>query len=365
MLKLKTLLLLTIYLLASPVLNAQLDWETKKELREKITFLTTKYAALHDKNLVLEDSIDLFSLNLSVSENKNKTNDVEITRLNNLYLLTQNKITELKNENLKEITNLKEENLYAISKLKLTLQTLKDSISKSQSSSNGVASNDFLNKYYFKQIPLDNVSFSLVLSKLVYGVTKINSNEDYYNNEEELSKGKGEVRDIPEILDVNAFEYGDMFNGSWNKKDLVYFNSLLPKLEITKNKLLTFKYNNRTEESFLLNVKHPGAADNNNQREILQIELANEEVKEDGSNNTAKDIVWRFFVVENECYLALSPGQLNRLGLHCFGTENDYNNSRDFNGNGISLKRKKDPFMVLTEGVLLNEIIFLFKFKYL
>jgi len=101
MLKLKTLLLVTIYLLTSPVLNAQLYWENKKELREKITFLTAKNESL--KNEI---------------EQKNTTNKIEITKLNNLYL-----------ENKNEIAKSKAENLYAISKLNLTLQKLKDSIS--------------------------------------------------------------------------------------------------------------------------------------------------------------------------------------------------------------------------------------------
>ena len=92
---------MTIYLLTSPFLNAQLYWENKKELREKITFLTAKNESL--KNEI---------------EQKNTTNKIEITKLNNLYL-----------ENKNEIAKLKAENLYANSKLNLTLQKLKDSIS--------------------------------------------------------------------------------------------------------------------------------------------------------------------------------------------------------------------------------------------
>ena len=64
------------------------------------------------------------------------------------------------------------------------------------------------------------------------------------------------------------------------------------------------------------NVKQIESEDNNNQRKILQIELANEEVKADGSNNTAKDIVWRFFAIENECYVAITGSVGNLPKVH-------------------------------------------------
>ena len=121
--------------------------------------------------------------------------------------------------------------------------------------------------------------------------------------------------------------------------------------------------------------------DNNNQRKILQIELANEEVKADGSNNTAKDIVWRFFAIENECYLALSLGQLNRLnlklisvneGLEVYGQANESNlfqtrfdsyNKNKTTGEGIYLSRNKDLFMASSKYIDPKDIIYIFKLK--
>jgi hypothetical protein len=121
--------------------------------------------------------------------------------------------------------------------------------------------------------------------------------------------------------------------------------------------------------------------DNNNQRKILQIELANEEVKADGTNNTAKDIVWRFFAIENECYLALTLGQLNRLNLKLSAVDNgieaysqnrqEIEFTRDFRsyykttttGEGIYLSRNKDLFMDTSNFINPNEIIYLFKLK--
>ena len=87
------------------------------------------------------------------------------------------------------------------------------------------------------------------------------------------------------------------------------------------------EYNDDTEESFLFNVKESNP---NNQRKTLQIDLANEGVE----NNTSNDIVWRIFAIENECYLALTYHQLNRLkldlypGIQYVGLGEEYNKIR-------------------------------------
>jgi hypothetical protein len=241
------------------------------------------------------------------------------------------------------------------------------------SSALSAQNNDFLNKYYFDQIPLPNNTFSLVLSKLVYGDKRSDSdgNERYYS--EDVYASQGAVTRLPEILDSNAFTY-------WGVKPYVkityetdlkttvfpnnsdYFNSKLPKIEVLKNKLFTIKYNDRSEESFLFNVKKIESKDNNNQRKILQIELANEEVKADGTNNTTKDIVWRFFAIENECYLALTCGQLSRLNLNLSYLPNDYEEVTT-TGEEIFLSRNKDLYMESSSFINPEQIIYLFKLK--
>jgi hypothetical protein len=167
-------------------------------------------------------------------------------------------------------------------------------------------------------------------------------------------------------------------------------NSKFPKIEVLKNKLFTLKYPNGTEESFLFNVKDYNSDGSNNQRKVLQIELANEEVKDDGSNNTARDIVWRIFAIGNECYIALSASQTNRLGVQIldatkgveffdsrdnrnnrvfsnnFGSSNNYyrrDESIVSTGNGIYVGRNKDSFM--EKGLYINpeNLIFLFKLR--
>ena len=374
---------MTIHLLFNSVLSAQnFEKMNKSELRDHIVILTTKIDSLKNENINLQESVSNLYTNSSLLEQKNKTNEDEISRINELIL---------KNKN--ESNQLISENKIVISKLNEIIISLKDSISSVQSSSNIVStsttfnSNDFLNKYYFDQIPLPNNSFSLVLSKLVYW-DKSSDNNYSYNDD----NYQGAVERIPEILESNAFTYwgvkpdvkitdGTNFNDYVFSANSDYFNSKLPKIEILKNKLFTIKYNDGSEESFLFNVKQMESKDNNNQRKILQIGLANEEVKSDGSNNKEKDIVWRFFAIENECYLALTLGQLNRLNLKLFSVDkglisySEYYQNQRFQttfesyykstttGEGIYLSRNKDLFMDSSKYINPNEIIYLFKLK--
>ena len=382
--KQKIIILLTIYLLFNSALSAQnIEKMNKSELGEHIVNLTTKIDSLKNENINLQESISNLSTNSSLLEQKNKTNEVEISRINELIL---------KNEN--ERKRIISENKIAISKLNEIIITLKDSISSVQSSSNVVStsttfnSNDFLNKYYFDQIPLPNNSFSLVLSKLVYENERSDNNYHRYDNDDNY---QGAVERLPEILEANAFTYwgvkpnvmitsGTNINNYVISKNSDYFNSKLPKIEVLKNKLFTIKYNDGSEESFLFNVKQTKSEDNNNQRKILQIELANEEVTADGSNNKAKDIVWRFFAIENECYLALTLGQLNRLNLKLISIDKgleSYSENREVieftkyfrnynettTGEGIYLSRNKDLFMESSNYINPQEIIYLFKLK--
>ena len=164
------------------------------------------------------------------------------------------------------------------------------------------------------------------------------------------------------------------FSDLLNLENKDYFDSKLPQIEILKNKLFTIIYHDDTAESFLFNVKESNP---NNQRNTLQIDLANEGVE----NNTANDIVWRIFAIENECYLALTYRQLNRLKLY-WGIQaqsyNKYNNDMYFTegtesyyynreyettGNGILISRNKDSYMNTSKYINPENLIFLLKLK--
>lgn len=112
----------------------------------------------------------------------------------------------------------------------------------------------------------------------------------------------------------------------------------------------------------------------------MQLELANEAVKNDGSDNTAMDMVWRIYVLGKDCYIALSARQLRRLNLALMDsrdgvqirtsdgdkmstTVSDYYSDGRHNttGRGIYVGRKKDDFMENAYYFDPDGIIYLFK----
>lgn len=265
-------------------------------------------------------------------------------------------------------------------------------------------SSDFLNTYFENQTPLNNNTFSLSLASVVIG-NKLMSGEGE-NNEYFTSTNKnGYIINIPELLDANSLDFSGIqqnvvlnksskFNELILDKNLDWFNSNLPKIEILKNKLVTFNYNDGQNESFLFNVKKLNVGDDkNNHRNALQLEFVTEEMKSDNDENDSKsgNIVWRIFAIGNECYLALSGNQLNRIHLDLFspvgkrngedqsdrvGVQvkrassvemitqeelNDYDNVYKTTGKGIYLARNKDKFMDGTYYLNPSELIFLFK----
>jgi len=416
-------LFIIICLLSNSAFKAQdINKMNKSNLKEHILGLSTQIDSLKDVNYMLGESKDSLLLNVSLLASANNMNEIEISRLSNLVVINNQEIERLQSECDIEMANLNEtilgyqssfvssqdsilnfqDSIVQLQNAILDCQNsmvqlqesvlnsedliiqLQDSLSNFQSTTN--TSNDFLNNYFFDQIPLPNNSFQLVLSKIVFGDRQINNRDDYYDED----KNKGSVLQLPEILDGNAFAYwsakpnvkvtsSSTFSDLLDLENKDYFDSQLPKIEILKNKLFTIIYNDDTEESFLFNVKESNP---NNQRNTLKIDLANEEVE----NNTANDIVWRIFAIENECYLALTYGQLNRLKLDVFtdipyGRVGDNNNSEyyfprenyylgrdDYNCetnefNGIFISRHKDAYMNTSESINPGNLIFLLKLK--
>lgn len=385
----KLYVLLILVILNSPRSAAQeIEKMNKSELRDFISLLNVKIDSLKSENIKYEEYFKKLSANLSQLELKSsqletkiKVNETEILRLSKLLSDSESEKKRIIAQNQIEVIRLNKK-----------ISTLQDSILGIQTFPNSevdvsLNTNDFLNEYYFNQIPLPNNSYSLVLSKLVYG-SKLNYERYNYNNDE----NKGAVIRLPEILNANTFTYWSVkpnsmispfdFNKLVVPRNSDFFNSKLPKIEILKNKLFTLKYNDGKEESFLFNVKKYISEHGDNQRKVLQIELANEQVKDDGENDTSRDIVWRFFALDNECYLALSSEQLNRLNMQLnsvnegvevfndtskressFASSAYYNDSRITTGNGIYLSRNKDIFMDASRYVDPSEVIFLFKLK--
>jgi hypothetical protein len=395
----------------------------KSELRESIgvlesrlSLLNVEMGALLDKVVSLnmkrdsligllekcdisrkEHKVELASIQAKLSESKK-----ELANVNTLYSQKQADYRNLEHKNDELISHLNQIILAQSDSIKeLLAQSDSIDVIMAQSTPNEIKvesvvdkveqrtvtdKNDFLNKYFFFQEPLNNVSFELNLSKIIYGQVVFNDRNGYYNDDE----NKSSITSLPEILEPSGFSvwsvkpqmnirYNSNIKDYLSKQNLSYFNALLPRVEVLKNKLFTIKYVDGSEESFLYNAKFISAS--NNYRRVLQMELANEEVKEDGSNNTTKDIVWPIYAIGDECYLALSSSQLRRLNINIYGpsdglddgdnylnkdfTSNySYGNSSYYtSGKGIYLGREKDSFM-LSEGIAeISQMVFLFKLK--
>jgi hypothetical protein len=220
-----------------------------------------------------------------------------------------------------ELERVQNEKNAVITTLNKDVLLLKDSISTLQQSFVSAASgtpndpNDFLNSYFFKPFPLENNSFSLVLSKVIFGTS--NSNNDYNSYE-------NEIRSLPEIIPAEAMTYwgvkpkvkimdGTKFNDFVMAQSEAYFNARLPKIQIYKNKLLTVVNKDGEEESFLFTANTLSEEETNNQRSAFQFNLVSEEANSDEDYDKPKNLTWRFFAIQNEVYLALNYAQLSRI----------------------------------------------------
>ena len=413
------LITIIICFLSISVLNAQdINKMSKSDLRENVLFqyeisrgLSTQIDSLKNVIFTLEESKDSLLLNVSFLESANDMNEIELAKLNNVALKNKQEIARLQSDHVIQIASLNEtifdnqasladlqDSILRLQKVPLESQVSfldrQDSISRLQedlpqnsmtsNQSSTTTSDDFLNKYYFDQIPLSNNSFQLVLSKIILGGKCIH-------------RGDG-VGSIPETLDCNAFSfwgiapdvalpYGTKIDDVLIRKDKSYFDSNLPQIEILKNKLFTIRYNDNTEESFLFNVKESVP---NNGRKGLQINLANEGFE----SNTANDIIWQVVAINNECYLAITTGQLERLKIYisaervpaiCTGCPDGFGYDGDgygyggvfirapvganqyeswrTTGKGMLLMRKKDSYLNRSEPIQRGDLTFLLKMK--
>ena len=371
--------LVSIFLLTQLTAGAQdLEKMNKNELRDFSLLLQGKIDSLNTQINSLQETGKLLSASLDSSEEKNASNISEIQKLNNLIVKTQKELERVQTEKEAVITTLNKDVLL-----------LKDSISTLQQAFLSAASgtpndpSDFLNSYFKKPFPLENNSFSLVLSKVVFG-TSNSSDSDYYNQE-------NQVKSLPEILPAEAFTYwgvkpkvkiinGTEFNDFVVAQPLAYYNARLPKIQIYKNKLLTVVNQDSSEESFLFTVNGLDSENQNNQRGIIQFNLVSEESSTDEEYDRPKNMTWRFFAIENEVYLALNYTQLSRINSELqevgkieayseyydrvlMASEFDSNYRQTTTGKGVYLSRKQDNFMQESLYIDPSDLIFLFKLK--
>ncbi len=354
------------------VFAQNLDKMNKNELRDYSNILLVKIDSLNTKITSLEESEKQLQKSLKSSEEKNSVSSTEIQNLNKLLIQTKKELESAILEKEKENNNLNIE----LTSLKNSYSNLEQSL-LTNSSIQISDSDDFLNNYYFKSFPLDNNSFSLTLSKVILGSNNSNT--------------------LPEILPADAFTYwgvkpnlkitdGSKFNDFLFPQSVEYYNSRLPKIEFLKNKLMTIINNNGMEESFIFTITPMDKSKTNNGRLTFQFNLVSESKTNDDDYNygdRAKNLIWEFYAIDNEVYLALNFKQLNRINSELKGVEfgiEAYSESSQkmvmakylesryrqiTSGNGVYLSRKTDAFMPVSNYINPYEAepIFLFKLK--
>ena len=405
-------------LIFSMNLNGQ-DFEqmNKKELRTAIDQFQFNIDSLQKQIVVLVDSKENLRRQLETLKSGAELNNQRLSETKDQLTATEKKIEILKiriEQQQQQISKLQEEKrnvtdsisklnetITSLSKLNTILSSSKNNNENNPGPTNNINSdiiinksnpNDFLNKYFFDLSPLMNNRFSFNLSKIIIGdVNYKNRNNNYYDNDEEE---KGGVLSLPEILNAGDFsfwtsnvsEYTDPDNSRDGLKaasvlevrERNFLNKKMPTFEILKNKLFTMQFINKgTEESFLFNVSKTGS---NNMRDKAIINLANEEVKADGENSKAKDIVWEIINIGEESYIALTDDQIIRLNVELsnWGDNGNYDKKRSYertnkyinnryvsyyeiNTDKIYLSRNKDKFM--SDGYFINPNTCIFLFK--
>lgn len=378
----KPFIILFLALISFPMLQAaaqDLEKMNKNELRDYSLMLLGKIDSLQTEIASLQAQREQLNQALADAEQKNKLNLSEIQKLTNLAAKTQKELERVQAEKDAVILSLKKDVLL----LQDSLATLQTTL---LTAAEGTPSdpNDFLNAYFRQPFPLENNSFSLVLSKVIFGASDTNES-NYYEAEEE-------VMSLPEILPAESFTYwgikpkvkimdGTKFNDFVLVQTLAYYNARLPKIQIYKNKLLTIVNKSGNEESFLITINPIEGDKANNQRSALQFNLVSEESNANQDYERSKNLTWRFFAIDNEVYLALSYDQLKRIntelkdvdeGIEAFSeyydrlvmaTSFDSDYRQTTTGNGVYLSRKKDPFMKEALYVEPDQLIYLFKWK--
>jgi hypothetical protein len=361
--------------------NNNLIYELKNKIElaeQQKNSLETK---LQDSNKKLQES--------NTSNNELDTKLMETERKLSDFKKMYNKANE-ENQNLNNVLKKAQDRIAELNdsvSMLISNSGFKDTVQINQT--NG---NDFLNAYFVKPSPLNDNKFKLKLKQVLIG----NGGELYntYRNLEGFyidTKNDGYNQDLtfkqflPEFLDVKDMLFfgvksGYKFSNTSKASEALYaldinkIISLLPEIEILKNKLVTFKYPDGIVENFLFSIKEDY---DNNFRKTLQINLASEEVTSDGSKNNQNDITWKLFMIENECYLMMTPRQLSRIkfsvdnldeGVEVVYDERNRNfirkqfyGSEVATGKGYYFARKKDIHMREFNYMDPRDLVFLFK----
>ena len=296
-------------------LQTQLKQSQLKErsLEEEIKQLNDTLSKYANDKYLLENGI-LYLENLN-SENEKKKNTYA-ERLNKIqeesasYAVQLNKIQEESASYAVQLYTIQEE-------LKSKKDSIKQLILEQNSITSGnpaseinkpkskLNSADFLNNYVLNRQPLNNNTFSFQLAKIITYRGSNHSNEWYAPSIVDIDNFY--LRYIPKGKNVT---YENLEQTLVSQKPLSFLNRSMPQIEVLKNKLVTIKYQDGSEESLLYNLK----SETNTLNEEIRITLASEKVGDSyGNSNSEYDITWKICQINGEHYISLSYKELQRL----------------------------------------------------
>lgn len=258
---------------------------------------------LNDTLLKFENDKNLLENGISYLKNLNSENE----KKKNTYAVQLNKIQEESASYAAQLYTIQEELKSKKDSIKylllelnsITSDNLDSEINNPKSKLNP---NDFLNNYVVNRKPLNNNTFSFQLVKvLTYRGEVYNRN---YSAPSIIDADNFYFQYIPEGKNINKVTEQALIS----QKPISFFGSLMPQVEVLKNKLVTIKYNDGSEESLLYNFK----SEKNSLNENLRITLASEEVNNSYNDNKG-DITWKICQINGEHYISLSYQELQRL----------------------------------------------------
>ena len=260
---------------------------------------------LNDTLLKFENDKNLLENGISYLENLNSENE----KKKNAYAAQLNKIQEESASYAAQLYTIQEELKSKKDSIKylllelnsITSDNLDSEINNPKSKLNP---NDFLNNYVVNRKPLNNNTFSFQLVKVLTYREEVDNRN--YEAPSIIDPDNFYLQYIPEGKNINKVTEQALIS----KKPISFFGSLMPQVEVLKNKLVTIKYNDGSEESLLYNFK----SEKNSLNENLRITLASEEVNNFNNNNNNKgDITWQICQINGEHYITLSYEELKRL----------------------------------------------------
>lgn len=352
-------------------IKKELESKNKKELKDFIIDFITQCEAIFnestDQIVSLKEKVENLNSSLLNTNNEIKKNLEANQKIKANLQNIENKNIELYNEKI----SLKD----SINKLIQEIIALNSDSNISNNHLNNP--DDFLNNYYAFPKPLNLNSFELVFEKIMFFDNQDRNNSynyRYNSNFVDFVPENISVVDNFEISRLNPVKLKRSYpNGNYLypmenfaqsiiTRPIKSLEELLPRIEILKNKLVTFKYPDGKEESFLFNSEKNKK---NNFRDYITFTLSNEDLDQN------KDIIWNIFVIGNEAFLALNKNQINRLGINLtyIPTTWSKNSQISLSDNsiepldGLFISRTMDAYM--DNGYFLNpeNLIYLFKLK--